>query len=62
MKKISLQEYTDFVLTFSTNPHRFGQEFMNYFYPQNVVHKLFFSEDRVECVEIIFNDYIEFGE
>ncbi len=65
MKKITPQEYTDFVhLVFMNSDWkhlRFGQAFMVYFYPNCglVDPDLFYTEDLSQAVEIIFSKYVE---
>lgn len=63
MKTISMIEYTNFVMMYSLSygDQRFGQAFMNYFYPNMVDQELFYCDDREEAVDIIFKDYIDFG-
>lgn len=63
MKKITSQEYTDFVhLVFMNSDWkhlRFGQAFMIHFDMLGQDKTLFYTEDLSQAVEIIFDKYIE---
>lgn len=63
MKKITAQEYTDFVHMVFMNSDwkhlRLGQAFMIHFDMLGQDKTLFYTEDLSQAVEIIFDKYIE---
>lgn len=63
MKKISIEEYVQFSKQYSQGEfprQRFGQAFMYYFYSDSDVQDpdLFYAENWIEAVGIIWNYYI----
>jgi hypothetical protein len=66
MKKVAMEEYTMFAMSYASGEHsneRFGQAFMNTFYTGRGITDpdLFYTRDRDEAVEIIFDKYINLG-
>lgn len=63
MKKITPQEYTDFVHMVFMNTDwknlRFGQAFMIHFDMLGQDKTLFYTENLSQAVEIIFDKYVE---
>ena len=63
IKKVPYEEYLDFASKYWSNPGslRFGQAFLNTFFPEVKDPELFHKENASDCIVIIYNKYLDFG-
>ena len=63
LQKISTVTFFEFKQDYLNGmyPHeRFGQAFLNIFYPDEIHPQLFYEENRSSCIAIIFDIYVDY--